>query len=68
LGAKIVKNNNKMKETDKAKIKRLEAKVKACDNLFRNFIECINTVGGSNTKFKKSLLELIVSIDEYKTL
>jgi hypothetical protein len=56
------------KETDKAKIKRLQAKVKACDNLFRNFIECINTVGATNAKFKKSLLGLIVSIEEYKAL
>lgn len=56
------------KETDKAKIKRLEAKVKACDDLFKNFIECINTVGASNTKFKKALCGLVLSIDKYKTL
>ena len=68
MAAKIVKNNNKMKETDKAKIRRLEAKVQACDDLFKNFIECINTVGATNTKFKKSLIQLIVSIDKYKSL
>lgn len=56
------------KETDKVKIKRLQAKVKACDNLFENFILCINSVGETNTKFKKSLLQLIVSIEKYKSL
>ena len=50
------------------RIKLLEKKVKACDDLFLSFSACIMTVGDSDRAFKKSLGILQKNIVKYKKI
>jgi len=52
----------------KLRIKELEKKVKACDDLFLSIIDCIGSVGDSDIEFKRSLDRLQKSIDKYKKI
>jgi len=52
----------------KLRIKQLEKKVKACDDLFLSFLDCIQAVGDSDKVFKKSLDKLQKNLDKYKSL
>jgi len=50
------------------RIKHLENKVKACDDLFISFNACILSVGSSDKAFKRSLNILQKNITKYKSI
>jgi len=61
------KNDLRTLSGAKLRIKELEKKVKACDDLFISFVQCIHTVG-SDKAFTKSIVKLQKRIEKYQSL
>jgi len=65
--AKVIVDRAEIRKLN-LRIKHLEKKVKACDDLFISLNACILSVGASDKEFKKSLMVLQKNITKYKSI